>query len=195
MISKRLGGGGYSDHLEYDLPQDEGDESERITFRQYLANMTAKTGNMPEINYSTQYTMTMNPLQYALYISLIIRYKQPRSSMYYPVFSIKSYSSNPTISFTDHYRYSIKKNRQRADLGRYQSRLKLFTYVHGVPGGGNMGGNIPAYFLVQSKDNISRQTSSQEERPSNWVNNPLSPSHDSSNPTISFTDHYRYSRH
>ena len=44
MISKRLGGGGYSNHLEYDLPQDEGDESERITFRQYLANMTAKTG-------------------------------------------------------------------------------------------------------------------------------------------------------
>ena len=44
MISKRLGGGGYSDHLEYDLPQDEGDEYEHITFRQYLANMTTKTG-------------------------------------------------------------------------------------------------------------------------------------------------------
>ena len=35
----------YSDHLEYDLPQDKGDESDPITFRQYLANMTAKTEN------------------------------------------------------------------------------------------------------------------------------------------------------
>ena len=63
------------------------------------------------------------------------------------------------------------------DLGGDQSILKLFTYVHGVPGGENMGGNIPTYFLVQSKDNISRQTSSQEELASNWVNNPFSPSH------------------
>ena len=49
--------------------------------------------------------------------------------------------------------------------------------MHGVLGGENMGGNIPTYFLVQSKDNIYRQTSSQEERAYNWVNNPLSPSH------------------
>ena len=42
-ISKRWGGV-YSDHLEYDLPQDKGDESESITFRKYLANITAKTG-------------------------------------------------------------------------------------------------------------------------------------------------------
>ena len=33
----------YSDHLEYDLPQDEVDESAPTTFQQYLANMTAKT--------------------------------------------------------------------------------------------------------------------------------------------------------
>ena len=33
----------YSDHLEYELPQDEGHESEPITLQQYLANMTAKT--------------------------------------------------------------------------------------------------------------------------------------------------------
>ena len=33
----------YSDHLEYNRPQDEGDASEPITFRQYLANMTSKT--------------------------------------------------------------------------------------------------------------------------------------------------------
>ena len=65
------------------------------------------------------------------------------------------------------------------DLGGDQSRLKLFTYVHGVPGGENMGGNIPTYFLVKYKDNISRQPSSREERASNWVNNPLSPSHNS----------------
>ena len=77
------------------------------------------------------------------------------------------------------YRYSIKKNGQRTDLGGDQSRLKLFTYAHVVPGGENMSGNIPTYFLVQSKDNISRQTSSREERASNWVNNPLSPSHNS----------------
>ena len=41
--------------------------------------------------------------------------------------------------------------------------------MHGVPGGENMGGNIPTYFLVQSKDNISRQNSIREERASNWV--------------------------
>ena len=34
----------YSDHLEYELPQDEGHESKPITLQQYLANMTAKTG-------------------------------------------------------------------------------------------------------------------------------------------------------
>ena len=72
-----------------------------------------------------------------------------------------------------------RKNGRRTDLGGDQIRLKLFTYVHGVPGGENMGGNIPTYFLVQSKDNISRQTSSLEERASNWVNNPLSSSHNS----------------
>ena len=55
-----------------------------------------------------------------------------------------------------------RKNGRRTDLGRDQSRLKLFTYAHGVPGGENMGGNIPTYFLVQSKELISRQTSSQE---------------------------------
>ena len=36
-----------------------------------------------------------------------------------------------------------------------------------------MGGNIPTYFLVQSKVIISRQTSSREERASNWVNKHL----------------------
>ena len=34
----------YSDHLEYDLPQDKGGESDPITFRKYLANMTEETG-------------------------------------------------------------------------------------------------------------------------------------------------------
>ena len=41
LISK-IWGEFYSDHLEYELPQDERDKSEPITFRQYLANMTAK---------------------------------------------------------------------------------------------------------------------------------------------------------
>ena len=36
-----------------------------------------------------------------------------------------------------------------------------------------MGGNIPTYFLVQSKGIISRQTSSREERASDRVNKPL----------------------
>ena len=43
LISKRWGGI-YSDHLEYDLPQVEVDEYDPITFRKYLANITAKTG-------------------------------------------------------------------------------------------------------------------------------------------------------
>ena len=63
--------------------------------------------------------------------------------------------------------------------GGDQSRLKLFTYVHRVPWGENMGGNIPTYFLIQPEGIISRQTFSQEERASNWVNNPYSPSHNS----------------
>ena len=37
-------GGGCSNHLEYDLPQNKGDEYDPIIFQQYLANMTAKTG-------------------------------------------------------------------------------------------------------------------------------------------------------
>ena len=40
------------------------------------------------------------------------------------------------------YRYITKKNGRRTDLGGDQRRLKLFTYVHRVPGGENMGGNI-----------------------------------------------------
>ena len=39
-----MGGGVYLDYLEYYLPQDEGDESEPITFRQYLENITSKAG-------------------------------------------------------------------------------------------------------------------------------------------------------
>ena len=53
--------------------------------------------------------------------------------------------------------------------------MQLFIYVHVVPGGGNMGGNIPSYFLVQSKGIIFCQTSSQEERGFNWENKPLHP--------------------
>ena len=34
----------YSDHLKYDLPQDEGDEYNTTKFQKYLSNMTAKTG-------------------------------------------------------------------------------------------------------------------------------------------------------
>ena len=44
LISKQWGEGGYSYHFEYDLPQDEGDESDHIAFRKYLANITAKMG-------------------------------------------------------------------------------------------------------------------------------------------------------
>ena len=36
-------GGVYSDHLKYDLPQNEANEYDTFTFRQYLANMTVKT--------------------------------------------------------------------------------------------------------------------------------------------------------
>ena len=43
LISKRWGEI-YSDHLGYDLPQDMRDESEPITFQQYLANINSKTG-------------------------------------------------------------------------------------------------------------------------------------------------------
>ena len=63
----------YSDHLEYDLPQDKGDESETITFPQYLANITENQENMPVINYSTQHPTKMIPQQYNLCNSLIIR--------------------------------------------------------------------------------------------------------------------------
>ena len=35
----------YSDLLKYDLSQEEGDESDYITIKQYLSNMTAKIGN------------------------------------------------------------------------------------------------------------------------------------------------------
>ena len=41
---QNMGGGGYSDNLENDLPQNEGDESEPIIFQRYVSNMTAKTG-------------------------------------------------------------------------------------------------------------------------------------------------------
>ena len=43
LISK-IWGNVYSDHLKYDLPQDEGDKSDPITFRQYVASITSKMG-------------------------------------------------------------------------------------------------------------------------------------------------------
>ena len=43
-LRSEIWGGGYSDYLEYDFPQDEGYESDAIMVRQKLANMTAKTG-------------------------------------------------------------------------------------------------------------------------------------------------------
>ena len=42
LISKRWGRI-YSDHLEYELPQDDGDGSNPIMFQQYLSSLTAKT--------------------------------------------------------------------------------------------------------------------------------------------------------
>ena len=42
-LTPKRWGGVYSDHLEYDLPQEEVDESDPIMLQQYLANMTAKT--------------------------------------------------------------------------------------------------------------------------------------------------------
>ena len=62
LISKRWGGV-YSYHIQYDHPQDVVDESNTITFQQYLANITEKQENTPEINYSMQYPVTMTPLQ------------------------------------------------------------------------------------------------------------------------------------
>ena len=101
------------------------------------------------------------------------------SIIFHPTFFINFllYVCTVSVLFSSlgRYRYSTKENGRRTDLGGDQSRLKLFTYVHGVPGVENMGGNIPTYFLVQSRDNISRQTSIQEEHASKWVNNPLSP--------------------
>ena len=41
LISKQRGEI-YLDYLRYDLPQDEGDGSDTITFRKYLANTIAK---------------------------------------------------------------------------------------------------------------------------------------------------------
>ena len=43
LISK-IWGKFYSEHLKYDLTQYEGDESDLITLRQYLSNLTAKKG-------------------------------------------------------------------------------------------------------------------------------------------------------
>ena len=74
------------------------------------------------------------------------------------------------------YRHTKNKNGRRTDLEGYQRRLKLFNYVHRAPRGENMGGNIPTYLLVKYKGIISRQNYSQEERASNWVSNPFSPS-------------------
>ena len=43
MISKRWGEI-YSDHFEYELPQDKGYEYDPIMFRQYFLNVTEKKG-------------------------------------------------------------------------------------------------------------------------------------------------------
>ena len=51
----------YSDHIEYDISQDEGDKSDPIMFRQYLANMTEKWASTPENNYSMQHTVITIP--------------------------------------------------------------------------------------------------------------------------------------
>ena len=39
-----MGGGGYSDHFKHYLIWNKGDESDPITFRKYIANMTVSTG-------------------------------------------------------------------------------------------------------------------------------------------------------
>ena len=54
-----------------------------------------------EINYSMQYPVITIPPPYILYIFLIIRRNKPRFSTDYPIFSLKIYSSTPTISLLD----------------------------------------------------------------------------------------------
>ena len=92
LISKRWGKF-YSDHLECDLPQDKGYESNPVTFPKYLANLTAKTGkyagdqlfhaisrdNDPTTVYFMYFThhevssdQVLNRLPYILYEELLI---------------------------------------------------------------------------------------------------------------------------
>ena len=95
LISKRWGKI-YSENIKYDLPQDEVYESNPITFRKYLANMTEKWASTPDINNSMKYPVIIIPPPYTLRIFIIIRWNQPRFYMYYPEFPLKSYSSTPT---------------------------------------------------------------------------------------------------
>ena len=91
----------YSYNIKYDLPKYERDESKPITFQQYLANMTAKMGKYAGDQLLHAMSCDNNPTtEYFMYLT---RHKvnQPKSSTGYPVFSMKSYSSNPTISLTD----------------------------------------------------------------------------------------------
>ena len=88
-------GGVYSDHLEYDLTQDEVDECDPIMFQKYLANMTAKTGkyagdqlfhaiscdiNPTTVNYmyfphnKVEATQVLNVLTYILSEELLINF-------------------------------------------------------------------------------------------------------------------------
>ena len=72
LISK-IWGKFYSEHLKYDLTQYEGDESDLITLRQYLANMTGKTGKYAVDQLFHAISRDNNPTTVHLCILLIIR--------------------------------------------------------------------------------------------------------------------------
>ena len=71
LISK-IWGKFYSEHLKYDLTQYEGDESDLITLRQYLANMTGKTGKYAVDQLFHAISRDNNPTTVHLCILLII---------------------------------------------------------------------------------------------------------------------------
>ena len=80
MISKRWGVI-YSDHLEYDFPKDEGDESDPITFQQYLADMNVNMGKYTGDQLFHEISQDNYPTTVNFIFFLLIRWNQPRFSM------------------------------------------------------------------------------------------------------------------
>ena len=95
-------GGVYSDHIEYDFPQYDGDKSDPISLQRYLANMTENIENYARYQIFHAISGDSNPTTVHFMFFFIMGWKQPKFSTDCHTFSMKSYSSTLVILLLYH---------------------------------------------------------------------------------------------